>query len=127
MDDESRASGTLAVERPGRRGAAIAALATVPVLVALVLFVLITNFGLVVVLVAAFALFFVGGWIALSRRGWQRAGGVVAGALGALGVLAVVIGIGWVSTTATLGIFVSSGAFVALTRYALGDRLEVDG
>jgi hypothetical protein len=116
----------LDTERPGRRVAAIAALATLPVLVLLVVFIVLDNLGLVVALVLSFGLFFAGTWGALSRREWWRWLSAAAGAIGAIGVLVVVAGIGWVSTGATLMIFVLCAAFVALTRYALGDRIEVE-
>lgn len=119
-----RAARAAVAARPGRRAAAIAALAMVPLLALLVLFVVLRHLGLILVLVAAFALFFAGSWTALSRRGWWRAAGVAAGGLGAVAALAAVVGIGWVSTGAVVAIFVVSGLFVELTRYALGDRLE---
>jgi hypothetical protein len=126
VPDRAGSADVVAEERPGRRVAAIVALAILPVVAVLLVFLIVDNLRLVASLVLAFAVFFAGTWGALSRHEWWRWLSAVVGALGALAVLVVVVGIGWVSTGTTLLIFGLCGGFAGLTRYALGDRIEVD-
>jgi hypothetical protein len=126
MADPSGEPDVVDQERPGRRAAAIVALCILPVVALLLLFVIVDNLRLVVSLVVAFAVFFAGAWGALSRHEWWRWVSAGVGAVGALAALVLVVGIGWVSTGTTVAIFLLCGAFAGLTRYALGDRVELD-
>lgn len=95
-------------------------------LAVLVLFIILVNLRLVLSLVAAFAVFFAGTWGMLARREWLRWVFAAGAAVGAVAILAIAISIGWVSTGATLLTFALVGVFSGLTRYALGDRVEVE-
>jgi hypothetical protein len=120
------ATEVVARQRPARRAAAIAALITLGLIAGVVLFVIVTNFGSFLVLVGLFAAFFAGVWVALARTEWWRWLGAAVGVLAGLGVFVAVIGIGAVATGATIVTFLLCLQFAMLTRYALGDRVEVD-
>ena len=120
------ATEVVAEQRPARRAAAIAALTTLGLIAGVVLFVIVTNFGSFLVLVVLFAAFFAGVWVALSRHEWWRWAGATVGVLAGVGVLVAVVGIGAVATGATVILFLLCFQFAMLTRYALGDRIEVD-
>jgi hypothetical protein len=122
----SGATEVVAEQRPARRAAAIAALITLGLIAGVVAFVILTNFGSFLVLVALFATFFAGVWVALSRAEWWRWAGAAIGVVAGLGVLVAVVGIGAVASGATIFTFLLCVQFGLLTRYALGDRVEVD-
>jgi hypothetical protein len=122
----SGATEVVAAQRPARRAAAIAALVTLGLIAGVVAFVIVTNFGSFLLFVALFAAFFAGVWVALSRAEWWRWAGAAIGVLAGFGVLIAVVGIGAVATGATIITFLLCVQFGLLTRYALGDRVEVD-
>ncbi|MDZ7732767.1 MAG: hypothetical protein U5R31_06280 [Acidimicrobiia bacterium] len=115
----------LVVPRPGRRAAAVGALGAIGLLTADVAFIVVRHPGLVLVVGLLLVAFFAGLWTGLSRREWWRWMAAVAGVAAGGALLVVVAGLSAVSTGGVIGLFVLAGLFTLLTRYALGDRVEV--